>query len=97
LARPGGNVTGLSYQGPELAAKRIEIMRELVPTARRLAVMAYSGAAGAVLELHEMQTVAATLGLEIVPLELTGAEEVARLVAMLEGRADALFVCADPS
>jgi putative ABC transport system substrate-binding protein len=96
LARPGGNVTGLSYQGPDLAAKRIEIMRELVPTVRRLAVMAYTGAAGAMLELREIQTVAVTLGLEIVPLALASAEDIARLVATLKGRADALYVCADP-
>jgi putative tryptophan/tyrosine transport system substrate-binding protein len=95
LARPGGNVTGLSYQGPDLAAKRLELLREVVPGLRQLAVMANSGAAGAVLEMSEVRETAGTLGLEVAPLEIRRAEDIAPAFAGLKDRADTLYVCAD--
>src|SRR5262249_56612641 len=70
LARPGGNVTGLSYQGPDLASKRVELLREVLPTLRRLAVMANSDAAGAMEEMRQVRGAAARLGLEVAPLEI---------------------------
>jgi len=96
LARPGGNVTGLSYQGPDLAAKRLELLREVAPSLRRLAVMANTDAAGAVQEMHEVQAAAPTLGLQVIPLEIREAGDIAPAYAALKGRAQALFVCADP-
>src|SRR5499433_3460688 len=63
LARPGGNVTGLSIQVPELAGKRLGLLREIVPGLRRLAVMANVGAPNAVLEMGEIDAAARTLGL----------------------------------
>ena len=68
LARPGGNVTGLSIQATDLAGKRLELLREVVPGLRRLAIMANVGNPGAVLEMGEVQAAARTLGLEVVTL-----------------------------
>ena len=64
LARPGGNVTGLSIQAPDLAGKRLELFRELVPTLRRLAIMGNAGAPGVVLEMRESLKAARTLAFE---------------------------------
>jgi putative ABC transport system substrate-binding protein len=58
LARPGGNVTGLSIQSTELAGKRLEILREVVSGLRQLAVMANVGSSNAVLEMTEAQSAA---------------------------------------
>jgi putative ABC transport system substrate-binding protein len=69
LARPGGNVTGLSLQFPDLAGKRLELLREVVPSLRRLAIMANIGPASA-LEIGEVQAAAKTLGLEVVASEI---------------------------
>jgi putative tryptophan/tyrosine transport system substrate-binding protein len=96
LARPGGNVTGLSVQAPDLASKRLGVLREVVPGLRRLAVMVNSGAAGSMLERREVQMVAGTLGFEVVPLEIKRAEDVAPAIATLKDRVEALYVCADP-
>jgi putative ABC transport system substrate-binding protein len=96
LARPGGNVTGMSYQGPDLATKRLELLREVIPGFRRLAVMANGSASGAMEEMREVQWGARTLGLDVVPLVVQRAEEIAPAYAKLQGRVDALLVCADP-
>src|SRR5262245_25627941 len=66
LARPGGNVTGLSVQARDLAGKRLEFFREVVTDLRRLAILANAGYAAAVLEMGEAQAAARTLGLEVV-------------------------------
>jgi putative ABC transport system substrate-binding protein len=55
LARPGGNVTGLSSQAPDLAGKRLELLREVVPDLRRLAVLANVGWRGAMQEIAELE------------------------------------------
>ena len=65
LARPGGNVTGLSLQPTDLAGKRLELLREVVPGLRRLAILANVGNPAAVLEMGEVQAAARTLGLEV--------------------------------
>src|SRR3989441_4342189 len=65
LARPGGNVTGLATLAADLAGKRLELLREVVPGLHRLAIMGNVGNPFTVLELHEVQTVAGTLGLEV--------------------------------
>ena len=96
LARPGGSTTGLSYMGTDLAAKRLELLRGIVAGFSRLAIMANSGAAGAMLEMHKTQTTATTLGLEAVSLEIGTGDQIAPAIAMLKNRADALYVCADP-
>jgi ABC-type uncharacterized transport system substrate-binding protein len=93
LARPGGNVTGLSVQNSDLAGKRVELLREVVPGLRRVAVMANVGYAGAVQEMGEAQAAARMFGLEVVTLEIQRAEDIAPAFEALKGRAEALYVC----
>ena len=69
LARPGGNVTGLSVQAPDLAAKRLELLREVVPNLRRLAILVNIGNPSMAFEIGEVQAAARTLGLEVATLE----------------------------
>jgi len=76
LARPGGNVTGLSIQGPDLAGKRLELLREVVPNLRRLAIIANVGNPAVVLEIGEAQGAARALGLETVTPEIRRAEDI---------------------
>jgi len=95
LARPGGNVTGLSAQHTELAGKRLALLREIVPSLRRLAVMANVDNPASERELGEVQAVAGTLGLEVGRLEIRREEDIARAFEELKGRAEALYVCAD--
>jgi putative ABC transport system substrate-binding protein len=95
LARPGGNVTGLSNQATDLAGKRLDLLREAVPGLRRLAIMANVGYPAAVLEMGEVQAMARRLGLEVVTLEIRRAEDIAPAFEALKGRAEALYVCTD--
>jgi ABC-type uncharacterized transport system substrate-binding protein len=96
LARPGGNITGLSLQGPDLAGKRLELLREVVSNLRRVAVLANTATPGAARELDEARAAARTLGLEAAALEIRRAEDIAPAIASVKGGADALYVCADP-
>lgn len=96
LARPGGNVTGISLQQIDSTGKRLELLRELAPNLRRLAIIAHVGSAGAMLEMREVQTLAGRLGLQVAPLEIRQPEEIARVLEGVKGRAEALFVVADP-
>jgi putative ABC transport system substrate-binding protein len=96
LARPGGNVTGLTQQATDLAGKRIELLREVVPGLGRLATMANIGNPLAVLEMREVHAAARALGLEIATSEIRRAEDIAPAFDALKGRADALYVVADP-
>jgi putative ABC transport system substrate-binding protein len=95
LARPGGNVTGLSNLSADLAGKRIELLREVVSHLRRLAILANVDNAGAVLEMGDAQSAAGKLGLEVITLEVRRAEDIANAFAAVEGRADALYVVGD--
>src|SRR5262245_37093687 len=95
LARPGGNVTGLSIQAPELAGKRVELLREVLPALRHLAIMANVGYRGAVLEMGEVEVAARTIGLEVTRLEIKRVEDIAPAIAAQKGRTDALYACAD--
>jgi putative ABC transport system substrate-binding protein len=96
LARPGGNVTGLSNQAPDLAGKRLEILREVVPGLRRLAVMGNSSLAAIVLEMGEVQTIARSLGVDAAAVEIRRVQDIAPAVEALKDRADALYVASDP-
>jgi putative tryptophan/tyrosine transport system substrate-binding protein len=96
LARPGGNVTGLSLLAPDLAGKRIEILREVFPALRRLAVMGNINYPASVLEISKVQATAGAFGLETIKLEIQRAEDIAPGIDGLNGRADGLYVCADP-
>ncbi len=96
LARPGGNATGLSDQETEFAGKRLELLREVVPGVRRLAILANIGNPSSVGELSEAKVAAGTLGLEAVTMEIRRAEDIASAFEGLRGRVDALYVCAEP-
>jgi putative ABC transport system substrate-binding protein len=96
LARPGANVTGLSNQVSETSGKKLEFLREVVPGLRRLAIMANVNNPAVVLEKGEVQAAALTLGLEIATSDILRVEDIASTFDALKGRADALYVCADP-
>jgi len=96
LARPGGNVTGLSLQAADIAGKRLELLREVVPGLRRLAILANVGSPLAVLEIREVQATARTLGFEVATSEIRRADDIAPAFDALKGRGDALYVVADP-
>jgi putative ABC transport system substrate-binding protein len=96
LARPGGNVTGLSLQAPDLAGKRLQLLRELVPGLRHLAILTNLDYPAAVLEMGEAKAAADTIGVEVAMLEIRGAEEIAPALESLKGRAAALYICTDP-
>src|SRR6266699_410774 len=96
LARPGGNVTGLSMQTPDLAGKRIEMLREILPGLRTVAILANIGNPISMLEMEEAHAAARTIGLDVATSEIRRAEDIAPVFEALKGRADALYVCADP-
>jgi putative ABC transport system substrate-binding protein len=96
LARPGGNVTGLSIQQTDIAAKRLELLREVVPSLGRLAILANVGGPAVVLDMREVQAAARTLGLEVIPLEIWRGEDIVPAFEALNGRAEALYVSVDP-
>jgi putative ABC transport system substrate-binding protein len=96
LARPAGNVTGLSVQAPDLAGKRLELLREVVPGLRRLGILTNVDYPAAILEMGEAQAAARTLGLEVIRLEIRNAKDIVPAFGTLKGRADGLYVCVDP-
>jgi putative tryptophan/tyrosine transport system substrate-binding protein len=96
LARPGGNVTGLSTQAIDLASKRAELLREAVPDLGRLAILGNVGIPQIVLEMREVEAAAQKLGLQVARLEVRRAEDVAPAFESVKGRAQALYVCIDP-
>ena len=95
LAKPGGNVTGLSIQANELAGKRLELLREIMPTLRRLAIIFNADNTQPVLEMGETQAEARRLGLEVVPRAIRRAEDIAAAFQDLKTKADALYVAVD--
>ena len=96
LARPGGNVTGLSNQQHDVAGKRLELLREVVPGLRRLAILANPANAGGALEMKGVETLAGTIGLQTVTLQIRQAEEIGPALETLNNRADALYFASDP-
>src|SRR5262245_638582 len=76
LARPGGNVTGLSNQVPDLVGKRLELLREVVPGLGRMALLANVGNPVVILEIDEIQASARTIALEVIPLEILRGEDI---------------------
>jgi len=96
LARPGGNVTGLSLQFTDIAGKRLQLLRETVPRLGRLAIMANVGYRAVELEMAEAQATARKLGFEVTTSPIRRGEDIAPAVAALKGHTDALYVCGDP-
>jgi ABC-type uncharacterized transport system substrate-binding protein len=96
LARPGGNVTGLSTQAKDLAAKRLEILHEVFPGLRRLAIMANADHPNAAQERREIEPPARARGIEIIAAEIRRPQDIAPAFDALKGRVDAAIVVADP-
>ena len=96
LARPGGNVTGLSQQRTDTAGKRLELLREVFPGMRRLAVMGNVGNPSTMLEMDEVQTIGRTLGLDVAKIEVRKTEDIAAGFQALKGRVEALYVASEP-
>ena len=96
LARPGSNVTGLSLQTTDIAAKRIELLRAVVPTLHRLAILGNPDNPFSLAEMPEVLATARTLGLEATTLEIRRREDIVPAIEALKGGADALYVAGDP-
>ena len=96
LAQPGGNVTGLSLQQTDVAGKRLEMLREILPDLRRLGIMANVGGSTAAIEVGEAEAAARGFGLETVALEIRRVEDIAPAFDAFKGRLDALYVVGDP-
>jgi putative tryptophan/tyrosine transport system substrate-binding protein len=95
LARPGGNITGLTGISPELSAKRLELLKEVVPGLSRVAIMWNPDVRGAVLDHKETQSAARSLGLQLQSVEVSRADDFERAFSRLTtGRAEALIVVA---
>jgi putative ABC transport system substrate-binding protein len=96
LVRPGGNATGVSLQTTDIVGKRLELLREIVPGLRRVAIIAHIGNPYAVLETREAEAAARTLGIDIVRLEIRREGDIAPAIEALKNRAEALYVVLDP-
>jgi putative tryptophan/tyrosine transport system substrate-binding protein len=96
LARPAGNVTGLSIQQPDVAGKRLGLLRDVVPSLGKLGMMADGGNPSNELEVGEVQAAARSLGLDVATLDIRRVEDIEPTFAMLKGRAEALYVAGDP-
>jgi putative tryptophan/tyrosine transport system substrate-binding protein len=96
LARPGGNITGLSYQSVDVAGKRVDLLRQAIPQFRRLAVLGNVGAPQIGPEMREVDAAAKKLGIEVLPLEIRRAENIVPAFRKFRGAAEALYVCTEP-
>jgi putative tryptophan/tyrosine transport system substrate-binding protein len=92
LSRPGGNATGLSIQSADTVGKRVELLRDIVPQLRRLAVLVDAGYPAAVKESSQVQATARPLGLDIALHEIRSADDVAPALEALRSQSDALYI-----
>ena len=98
LARPGGNITGLTDGHADLAPKRLEMLKEVVPSIKSVAVLFNPATPHAARQLKHVQAAAPKLGVAIVPVEVRGAKEIdAALAAVAKHRVDGIFVAPDPT
>lgn len=88
LARPGGDVTGVSLEQTDLAGKQLERLRELAPALRRLAILGHAGNPVTLRDLRAVEAAAGAPGLTVVTLEIWRVEDMAAGFATLEARAD---------
>jgi putative tryptophan/tyrosine transport system substrate-binding protein len=96
LAHPGGNATGLSNQQTDLAGYRLELLHEVVPGMRRVALLGNVSSPNVVLEMKAAQAAAVRLGVESIRLEVRKADEIVPALESVAGHADGLYVCTDP-
>jgi putative tryptophan/tyrosine transport system substrate-binding protein len=93
LARPGGNITGLSTLSPEISGKRLELLKEIVPKLSRVAVFGTSTSASNARELKEVQLAAAALGVNLQYLDVVGAKDIeTAFLAAAKERSDAALM-----
>jgi putative ABC transport system substrate-binding protein len=98
LARPGGNVTGISNMGPDINSKLVELFKEVVPRAQRIGVLHNSHNPAVMLQLREAESAIRALGLEYQLIEASVAEDFDRAFAQLRGNGvDGVVLMADPS
>jgi putative ABC transport system substrate-binding protein len=95
LARPGGNVTGLSIQPTELSSKRLELLRDIIPNVRRLAALVNTHIIDA-REVVAIRTASAKLNIDASVLDVQTAEDIEAAMATLAGQTDALYVYSEP-
>jgi putative tryptophan/tyrosine transport system substrate-binding protein len=95
LSRPGGNATGLSIESADTVSKRLELLRDVVPQLRRLAVLFDAGYPAAVKEAGEVRSAGLALGLDIAPYEIRRIDDVAPALEALKSQSDALYVVED--
>jgi ABC-type uncharacterized transport system substrate-binding protein len=97
LARPGGNVTGVTSLSRELYGKQVGLLKELIPTLSRVAVLSSPANPGKILELRELEIATRRLGLQLQPAEIREAKQLDdAFSAMIKERAGALLVLPDP-
>jgi putative tryptophan/tyrosine transport system substrate-binding protein len=92
IKKPRGNVTGLSVQATESVGRRLDLLRQLVPSLRRLAILFAADYPAAVLEKDNVEALARNLGLEVEPYGTRRAEDIAPVFNALKGEADAVYV-----
>jgi putative ABC transport system substrate-binding protein len=96
LARPGGNVTGLSYNNADLGPKRVQLLREILPRMSRVAVLSNVDNAGHTPQIPEMERACSDLGVKLQSIRVRGAGNLpAAFQTAVRGRAEALFVLDD--
>lgn len=95
LARPGGNVTGLSTQPGQLSSKRLELLKEIIPNVRRLAALVNSKVTSTE-EVFGIRTASAKLNIEANILEIQTADDIEAAMATLTSQTDALYVYSEP-
>src|SRR5262249_36737828 len=97
LARPGGNLTGINFLSAELAAKRLGLVRELIPAATRISVLVNPTGPNSESTLRDAQSAARAIGLEIQVLNAGNSGEInAAFATFVRERPDALFIDIDP-
>jgi putative ABC transport system substrate-binding protein len=96
LARPGRNITGLSNGQTSLAGKRLDLLSEIVPDLKRLAILGNFETHNARLEMEQVQKKARRRGIETIKCNVRNAAQIATAIKRLKGKADALYVCTDP-
>ena len=96
LARPGGNVTGLSVQSSDLVQKAVQLLRELLPNLGRLAILYHIGNPVTALQTDAVKSAASRFGLDVAIAEVRRAEDIAPAIEALKDRAEALIVPSEP-
>lgn len=96
LARPAGNLTGLSNQQTDLAGNRLELLREVVPGLKRVGVIGNVKTPNVMLEMNQVEVAASQFGLEVLALKIEKTEDILPAIETVKGRVDGLYVCTDP-